>query len=109
MTTAKELLIGFLFALAILVPLGYELGGYLQKQPNWQPMLGWFLPAEKSDAAFAGMLLAFVAADFARYLVTAWAMRRQGVYVLRYDLGLSLVIAVSSRTSSPATYLRTVE
>ncbi len=43
-----------------------------------------------------GMIVGFVAGDLVRYAVTAWALYRQGLPVVRYDLSLTLFIAAAS-------------
>jgi O-antigen/teichoic acid export membrane protein len=61
-----------LVALSALVPLGHWLDG------------------------FRGMLLGFVASDAIRYAVTLWALRQQGIGLLRMDALLSALVALSA-------------
>jgi O-antigen/teichoic acid export membrane protein len=61
-----------LVAMAALAPLGHHLGG------------------------FRGLLLGFVASDAVRYGATLWALRRQGIALIRIDALLSLLMALSA-------------
>jgi O-antigen/teichoic acid export membrane protein len=61
-----------LAAMIVLAPLGHWLGG------------------------FHGLLLAFVASDAVRYAATLWALRRQGVALIRIDTLLTALIALSA-------------
>lgn len=67
-----------LIALAIFAPLGHWLDG------------------------FRGLLLGFVAADAVRYAATLWAIRRQGMALLRMDLALTALIGVSAALAAGA-------
>jgi O-antigen/teichoic acid export membrane protein len=84
-------LIGFL----IFVPLFWWAGGVLGPAPEATPSevpSCW-------EGRFLGLLVAFVAADALRYLVTIWLVRREGMSAWPYDLGLSVLIVVFSLAS----------
>lgn len=53
-----------------------------------------FVPVGYWRWGFSGVLAGFVAADLVRYLFTAWAVYRQGIAILLYDVLLSLGIVV---------------
>jgi O-antigen/teichoic acid export membrane protein len=67
-----------LAAMAALAPLGYWLDG------------------------FRGVLIAFVASDAVRYAATLLALRRQGIALLRTDMVLSTLVALSALAAHAA-------
>jgi O-antigen/teichoic acid export membrane protein len=65
-----------LAAMAILAPLGHSLGG------------------------FKGLIIGFVLSDAVRYASTLWSLHRQGIAVVRVDLLLSALVAVSAAAAA---------
>jgi O-antigen/teichoic acid export membrane protein len=65
-----------LAAMAVLAPLGHSLGG------------------------FKGLLVGFVLSDAVRYASTLWSLHRQGIAVVRVDLLLSALVAVSAAAAA---------
>lgn len=76
--------LGKLAGLMVLVPAGWWAGG-------WH-----------------GLLLGIVGADVCKYLVTAWAVRREAAGALRHDLVLSVLIAVVALSATEIAALSSV-
>jgi O-antigen/teichoic acid export membrane protein len=53
-------------------------------------------------AGFEGMIAGFAAAELLRYGVTLWALRGQGLPILRYDVCLSVAIALTCVAATQA-------